>query len=130
MPSMPEFSFSPAPSARLPVPGGRIGVMRVGILAGAACAILLGACSSADIPWADVDTRPQAGMPEAALRPISAEAVRLGDDLLMVPNTPDADGCDTWRMASQSKATLKAVFFRDAEGNFTTDRRRAACRAR
>ncbi len=101
--------------------------MRIRAVAGAVCVLLLGGCSSADDPWADVDTRPQAGMPAASLRPVPSQAVTLGDDLYMVPRGIDGDGCETWSMTSQSKATLKAVFFRDRDGNFTTSRSRAGC---
>lgn len=97
------------------------------LTAGLACLALIGGCTRADWPWADVDTRPQAGMPESTLRPAAAAAgaVELGDDLYMVPTGRDGGGCETWSMQSQSKATLQAVFFRDAEGDFTTDRGRA-----
>ncbi len=58
---------------------------------------------------------------------IPAGAVRVGDDLYMVPVGRDADGCERFTMFSRTKMVPAVIHYRDGKGGFTTDRAQADC---
>jgi len=59
---------------------------------------------------------------------IPAGAIAIGNDMYMVPLGKDKDGCEQFRAFSPSKAVIQVIFYRDTEGGFTTDKRKADCR--
>ena len=54
-------------------------------------------------------------------------AVTLGQDLHMVPVARDGRGCVQYRVQSQSRPRIEAVFYRTRAGDFSTIEAEAAC---
>ncbi len=54
-------------------------------------------------------------------------AEQLGQDLLMVPVARDGRGCVQYRMESENRPRVQAVFYRTHAGDFSTIRGEAAC---
>ena len=59
------------------------------------------------------------------LAPAAAE--EIGDDLWMVPVARDDRGCVQYRLHSNSRQTLHAVFYRTPLGAYSTNRAEAVC---
>lgn len=59
--------------------------------------------------------------------PVPEGAIEVGDDVYQVPIGKDSDGCDRYRMFSQNKAVVAAIFYRDGDGNFTMDKSKVVC---
>ncbi len=66
-------------------------------------------------------------MAEKQSPPVPEGAIKVGDDLYQVPVGTDAGGCMQYRMFSQTKAVVAAIFYRAPSGEFTMDRSRADC---
>lgn len=64
---------------------------------------------------------------ENSRTPVPEGAIKIGDDTYQVPIGKDSDGCDRYRMFSQSKAVVAAIFYRDKDGNFTMDKSKVNC---
>jgi len=64
--------------------------------------------------------------PAARFGPLPA-AETLDPDLVMVPVARDAAGCVQYRLRSDRRPTVEAVFYRTRFGDFSTIRAEAAC---
>ena len=64
---------------------------------------------------------------ESSLPPIPEGAIKIGDDIYQVPIGKDSDGCDTYRMFSQHKGVVAAIFYRAEDGTFTMDKSKVTC---
>jgi len=64
---------------------------------------------------------------ESSLPPAPERAIKVGDDIYQVPIGKDSDGCDRYRMFSQNKGVVAAIFYRDGDGNFTMDKSKVVC---
>lgn len=60
-------------------------------------------------------------------RAIPASAIEIGEELYMVPVGEDASGCTRYNLIARERETVQAVFYRDARGDFTTNRVDAGC---
>lgn len=54
-------------------------------------------------------------------------AIRVGEQLYLVPVGEDDDGCPMFRMYSPTKLVAQVIYYRDAAGGFTTSKHEAAC---
>ncbi len=64
--------------------------------------------------------------PDAAAQPMQPDgAVRVGDDLYLVPLGPADSPCRPWRLHSETRMVIHALYFRRADGGFVTDKREA-----
>jgi len=61
--------------------------------------------------------------------PLPAGAIPVGENLYQVPIGPDADGCMMYRPHAPDGFVVQAIYYRAADGSFTPDKRRAACRS-
>jgi hypothetical protein len=68
-----------------------------------------------------------AAMPDQATAEIPAGAIPISDELYQVPIGADDDGCPRYRLYSPTRLVAQVVYYRDAAGAFTTDRRQADC---
>lgn len=59
--------------------------------------------------------------------PVPEGAIKVGDDTYQVPVGKDSDGCDTYRMFSQHKGVVTAIFYRAEDGTFTMDKSKVTC---
>lgn len=59
---------------------------------------------------------------------IPANAVKAGPDLWYAPTgKPSTKGCQPWRAISQKGPVLSVIYWRRADGSFTTNEAEAAC---
>jgi hypothetical protein len=58
---------------------------------------------------------------------VPAGAIQIGDQLYQVPIGADDDGCPRYRLYSPTRLVAQVIYYRDAAGGFTPDRRQAAC---
>lgn len=58
---------------------------------------------------------------------IPPDAIRIGDQLYQVPLGADDDGCPRYRLYSPTRLVAQVIYYRDAAGGFTTDRRQSDC---
>lgn len=89
-------------------------------LAALAVAALLAGCASGGGTSSAVSDSP------SAPRPLPT-AETLDADLVMAPVGRDARGCVQYRMRSQKRPAVDAVFYRTRFGDFSTIREEAAC---
>jgi hypothetical protein len=54
-------------------------------------------------------------------------AIPIGHELYQVPIGADDDGCPRYRLYSPTRLVAQVIYYRDAGGGFTTDRRQADC---
>jgi hypothetical protein len=66
------------------------------------------------------------GVAEAAAG-IPAGAIAIGDELYQVPIAADDGGCPRYRLYSPTRLVAQVIYYRSIAGDFTTDRRDAAC---
>ena len=66
---------------------------------------------------------------EPVLPTVSAGAIKVADDLYMVPLGPDAEGCDRYRPFARRAAVIQALHYRARDGRFVPDRLQANCPA-
>lgn len=60
--------------------------------------------------------------------PVIATPIQLDDDLFMVPlSNVDKDGCQGWRLQSETRMVVQAIHYQRADGTFTNNKREAAC---
>jgi hypothetical protein len=67
------------------------------------------------------------GVGSRAQAEVPPDAIQIGDQLYQVPIGADEDGCWRYRLYSPTKLVAQAIYYRDAAGGFTPDRRQAAC---
>lgn len=94
-----------------------------GLALAAAVALTLGACAGGgdgNAPSTAVQSAPQ---PTGPL----PESVSLAQDLKMVPIARDRRGCVLYRMQSERRPNLDALFYRTQAGDFSTIEEEAAC---
>ena len=61
--------------------------------------------------------------PDGALKPIQLEG-----DLFMIPLTnKDRDGCQGWRLHSETRMVIQAIHYQRKDGTFTNNKMEAAC---
>lgn len=60
-------------------------------------------------------------------RPLRAQPEQIGDDLWMIPVARDSSGCLQYRLHSDNRATLQAIFYRTPIGAYSTNRAEAGC---
>ena len=65
--------------------------------------------------------------PRAAAEVPPPGAIQIGDQLYQVPIGADDDGCPRYRLYSPTRLVAQAIYYRNAVGGFTLDRRQAAC---
>jgi hypothetical protein len=67
--------------------------------------------------------------PPAAELPsgVPAGAIRVNDNLYMVPIGADETGCPMYRAHAVSGMAAQGIYYRMADGQFALDRRRAGC---
>jgi hypothetical protein len=72
-----------------------------------------------------------ASSPESIAGEAAAEvppgATRIGDELYQLPIGTDDDGCPRYRLYSPTRLVAQVIYYREAGGGFTTDRRQAHC---
>jgi hypothetical protein len=54
-------------------------------------------------------------------------AIPIGDELYQVPIGADDDRCPRYRLYSPTRLVAQVIYYREAGGGFTTDRRQAHC---
>lgn len=92
----------------------------MGRLLGILFAVLLGACMPGGAE------RASGKAPQASQAPPGA--IRIGEDLYLVPlDRPVAD-CPAFRLYSPTKMVAQVIYHRAKGGGFTTDRNKADCR--
>lgn len=88
------------------------------LILAATLALAVGACAGGSGP------RSQGGGADAAALPA---AERLDADLVMVPVARDGRGCVQYRLQSDRRPRLEALFYRTRAGDFSTIEAEAAC---
>jgi len=58
---------------------------------------------------------------------IAENGIQVGDDLYMIPNGIDDDGCETFGPFSKTNATVTAMHYRQADGSFSIAKDPAVC---
>ncbi len=58
---------------------------------------------------------------------LPAGAIETKPGIYMVPIAPDQDGCMQYRMHAPGQAVVQVIHYRQADGQFTTDRAKADC---
>lgn len=59
---------------------------------------------------------------------IAENAIQAGDDLYMIPNGIDDDGCEMFGPFSKNNPTVTAMYYRQADGGFNVTKDPASCR--
>jgi uncharacterized protein (DUF779 family) len=91
------------------------------LVAGALSVLTLTAC--ADGGARDPSVSAETSVPET----IPHGAVKVGDDLYMVPLDAQVDGCPAFRQWSPTDMVVQAVYYRGRAGGFVLDRAEAVC---
>ena len=89
--------------------------------------LLIQACAaegSGSGPKSGVATR------QRAAAEIPKGAIPVSQDLYQVPIGVDNEGCPMFRMHSPTKLVAQAIYYPDASGGFTMEKRAAACASR
>jgi hypothetical protein len=89
--------------------------------------LLLQACAAAG-PGSG--PKPSVATSQRAAAEIPRGAIPVGQDLYQVPIGVDDEGCPMFRMYSPTKLVAQAIYYRDASGGFTMEKRAAACASR
>ena len=88
--------------------------------------IALAACGDGE--EADDSVPPDdGGAPPAESAAIPKGAIKVGEDLFMVPAGLDASGCALFTPWSATKAVIMVIHYRDRSGGFTPNRSQADC---
>ncbi len=73
------------------------------------------------------NTEPGPSKPAAPTREVPPNAVKIADDLYMVPLDQPVEGCPAYRQFSTTKMVNQAIYYRARQGGFTFDRNEAVC---
>ncbi|NQV80231.1 MAG: hypothetical protein HQ495_06730 [Alphaproteobacteria bacterium] len=67
------------------------------------------------------------GVPAAGPASVPANAIAIGDDLYMVPQGRDADGCEMYQAFSTTMAVAQVIQYRTRDGGYVMDKRDSVC---
>ncbi|MCH8202996.1 MAG: hypothetical protein IH996_07815 [Proteobacteria bacterium] len=66
----------------------------------------------------------------SGLEGLPTGSVQTGPNMYMIPTgQPDGDGCQAYRVHSPGNVVVQMVYFRKADGDFTANKKEAACLA-
>ncbi len=82
--------------------------------------LLTGCAGGADSPTASVPTTAPTANPPTG-------AIAVGEGVYQIPVGADATGCPQYTLWSATDPVITVIWYRRADGSFTTDRREAHC---
>ena len=78
----------------------------------------------------DAASKSSVARSQGAAAEIPKGAIPVGQELYQVPIGVDDEGCSMFRMYSPSRLVAQAIYYRDAAGGFTTNKKAAPCASR